>query len=164
MPKGAPRSPAAGARGASRRGRFVLGLLLGLLALAATACAGAADTPAGLAAWASGASYGTNTSLLRTDVREISSGIALGELVPTRTACDGLGTDAANAIGELPTPDSTLTNELNAAYSDLVNAAQDCSEASSFTSPDFARYRHGVAAADRQLAAASARYRRLAGR
>jgi hypothetical protein len=149
-----------------RRGlrRLALAVALAGLALSASACASDADTPAALAAWASQATYGSNNALLRTDLEEIASGIAQDELVPTRTACDGLGTDAANAIGELPTPDNKLTNELNAAYSDLVNAAQSCSEAPAFASPDFTRYRRRVAAADRELTLASLRYKLLAAR
>lgn len=143
----------------ARRALFLAALVL--VALLAAACASTADTPAGLRSWASSASYASNDSLLRTDLREITTGIRLGQLKATRTACDGLGYDASNAIGELPSPDHELTNELNDAYSTLVNAAQSCSTADSFSSRGFARYRSGAARGLGQLDTADRRLRSL---
>lgn len=134
------------------------------MALLAAACGASADTPAALSGWAAGAGYRSSLRLLRTDVEEIATGISKGALAATRTACDGLGSDAATAIGQLPTPDHALTRELNAYYSGLVNAAQACSEARALDSPAMARYRRRVAAAQEQLQAATRRYRVLSGR
>ena len=54
--------------------------------------------------------------------------------------------DAGTAYGNLPTPDNTLTNELNIAYEDFANAGSSCSSASSVHS-------HTVTSALRVIAA-----------
>jgi hypothetical protein len=44
------------------------------------------------------------------------------------TICDALFSDASQAYDSvLPTPDAQVTNELDSAYVDLENGAQDCS-------------------------------------
>ena len=43
-----------------------------------------------------------------------------------RSACAVLTTDAQTAIGNLPTPDSALTDDLNNAYEDAAAAGTDC--------------------------------------
>ena len=43
-----------------------------------------------------------------------------------RTVCALLTTDAQTAIGNLPTPDTQLTDDLNAAYEDAASAGNDC--------------------------------------
>ncbi|MCU1495606.1 MAG: hypothetical protein JWO62_3370 [Acidimicrobiaceae bacterium] len=114
-----------------------------------------------VAQWASGASLATNDGFITTDVREISSGIALRKLVATRTACDGLATDAGTAYGQLPTPDRALTNDLASAYLDYIKAAQDCTSASSFDGPAFDRYRRVAATATAAFDAAKRRLKAL---
>ncbi len=43
-----------------------------------------------------------------------------------KTVCALLTTDAQTAIGNLPTPDTELTDELNTAYEDAAAAGTDC--------------------------------------
>ena len=92
---------------------------------------------------------------------EIGRGIARRALRATHTACDGLATDAGNALGLLPTPDRRLTDDLNTAYLDLARAAQRCSEAGSLTHGAFDPYRRGARAGMAALRRAEARYRAL---
>ncbi len=143
------------------RGRVLCAAVVVAAGLAG--CAGPADSPSGLAAWASQASFSSTLAYLHQDLSEIATGIAQRKLLATRTACDGLGADAASAIGQLPTPDDQLTYQLNDAYKTLVRAAQACSVAPSFTAPDFARYeveaRHGAELLQR----AERRFHRLGG-
>lgn len=134
----------------------VLGVTLAL-ALVLAGCAATPHTPAGVRSWIQQSGFRASAALLRTDVAEIGRGIAAARLKETTTACDGLGADAASAIGELPAPDHQLTLELNSAYSDLVNGAQACSTASSFAAPGFARYRRDAAAGLAGLARAERR-------
>jgi hypothetical protein len=48
-----------------------------------------------------------------------------------RTVCALLTTDAQTAIGNLPTPDTDLTDDLNTAYEDAAAAGNDCYNGSS---------------------------------
>lgn len=107
--------------------------------------------------WAGAAQLGQSLRLLATDVDEVSRGIKARKLVATHTACDGMATDAANAEGVLPSPDQTLTDELNRAYLGLVRAAQDCSDAGHFGGGAFDRYRSEARRAVASLHAAEAR-------
>lgn len=43
-----------------------------------------------------------------------------------KTVCALLTTDAQTAIGNLPTPDNQLTNDLNTAYEDAATAGNNC--------------------------------------
>ncbi len=43
-----------------------------------------------------------------------------------KTVCALLTTDAQTAIGNLPSPDTTLTDDLNTAYEDAAAAGSDC--------------------------------------
>jgi hypothetical protein len=95
------------------------------------------------------------------DVAEVNRGIARRVLLATHTACDGLATDAASALGQLPTPDQRLTDELNTAYLDLARAAQRCSEAGSFKRGAFQAYASLAGAGVAALRRAEARYRLL---
>ncbi len=127
----------------------------------ASACAATPDSASGLASWARQASYSSTVGLLRGDVRDIDAGIRLNKLRATHTACDGLGTDAASAIGQLPTPDHRLTTMLNGAYSGLINAAQACSDGKTFSGRSFVTYERRSAGALRTLSAATARLHAL---
>jgi len=128
------------------------------LATALAGCAGFTGNPAHqVAEWANGASLSTNDGYIVADVKDIDQGIASRQLIATHTACDGLGTDAGTAYGELPTPDSELTNELNNAYLDFTNAAQKCSDARSFAGTGFAAYEREIARAESAFNAANRR-------
>ena len=107
------------------------------------------------------AQLGQSDQLLATDVAEVGRGIAEGKLLATHTACDGLATDAATALGMLPSPDQRLTDELNRAYLDLARAAQDCSEVARLGPGAFARYEAESGRAMASLHAAEARVRLL---
>lgn len=119
------------------------------------------STASAVASWAKGAGLASTDALLATDVAEVGRGIAARLLGPTHTACDGLGADAGTAVGQLPTPDQRLTDELNGAYLTLARAAQDCSEAGSFGAAGFSRFERGAAAGMAGLRRAEARYRAL---
>jgi hypothetical protein len=128
------------------------------VALAVSACGGGHPTPAArLRAWESGASYGSDQGYISSDIREIASGMRSGPLEALHTACDGLGVDAANAYGELPTPDQTLTDDLNDEYLAATNAAQSCSTASRLHGRRVERYLALIAGAERDRSAAQAR-------
>ena len=43
-----------------------------------------------------------------------------------KTVCALLTTDAQTAIGNLPSPDTTLTDDLNTAFEDAAAAGNDC--------------------------------------
>jgi len=47
--------------------------------------------------------------------------------------------DTGTAYGNLPTPDNTLTNELNVAYQDFANAGSSCAAARSLRSSRMTR-------------------------
>jgi hypothetical protein len=129
-----------------------------LVALASAACGGRPATlPARLRAWESGSSYSTDQGYIATDIGEIATGIRTGPLGALRTACDGLGVDAANAYGELPTPDSALTTDLNDEYLTAENAAQSCSTAATRHGGRVGRYLALIARAEHDRSAAKAR-------
>lgn len=138
-------------------GRLAAVLVILAAGVLASACAATPDSASGLSSWASQASLASTVALLRGDVRDINAGIRLSKLRATHTACDGLGTDAASAIGQLPAPDHRLTTMLNAAYSGLLNAAQACSDATAFSGRAFAAYERRSVAALAILSAATAR-------
>lgn len=144
--------------------RLAAALFLGVLACATSACAATPDTAAGLRSWITQSGYRSSVALLRADVAEIRRGIAAARLVETHTACDGLGSDAASAVGELPTPDHGLTLVLNAAYSTLLNGAEACTSAGGFAAAGFARFRRDAAAGLKGLDKADRRIAGLQGR
>ncbi|MGB9111621.1 MAG: hypothetical protein WCF24_02715, partial [Acidimicrobiales bacterium] len=119
--------------------------------------ASTATLPARLRAWESGSSYFSDQAYVSQDIREIATGIRKGPLVALHTACDGLGVDAANAYGELPTPDAQLTTDLNNEYLTAENAAQSCSTATTRHGGRIERYLTLIARAERDLHAAHAR-------
>lgn len=104
--------------------------------------------------WAAGANVTTNDGYVTADLQGIDAGISRGELGATRTACDGLASDAASAYGELPTPEPALTHALDEAYLTYVRAAEACSSTRSFSGPSFRGYSTRVAVANSWLARA----------
>jgi len=136
-----------------RRGTVAAALVA--LALSVAACSNmSGDLAQRVAEWSSGASLSANDAQIVADIKAVAVGIKQGELAPTRTACAAFVIDAGTAQGELPTPDTQLTNALNDAYTDFAEGAQDCSLATSFSSADFARYRSKLAAGEARLATA----------
>jgi hypothetical protein len=100
------------------------------LALVAAGCAGQeqSGTPAArVTTWVSGGGGGAAIGTLRGDAARVDQ--ALAQHVSgsqLRTICAVLTNDAETAIGNLPTPDTTLTGDLNAGYSDAAAAGDDC--------------------------------------
>jgi hypothetical protein len=61
------------------------------------------------------------------DSRNIDQALAHHNSSATlKTVCALMTTDAQTAIGNLPTPDTELTDDLNTAYEDAAAAGNDC--------------------------------------
>jgi hypothetical protein len=105
-------------------------LALALVAATFSGCAGREQSgppAARVSTWVSGASGGAAIGTLEVDSRNID--LALSHHDPAaaiKTVCALLTNDAETAIGNLPTPDAQLTNDLNAAYEDAAAAGDDC--------------------------------------
>ncbi len=77
--------------------------------------------------WMTTSAAGAAIGQVEVDSRNV--GLALSRHDPAsdiRTVCALLTTDAQTAIGNLPTPDSQLTNDLNQAYEEAASAGTDC--------------------------------------
>ncbi|MGH9080024.1 MAG: hypothetical protein ACRDYE_08150 [Acidimicrobiales bacterium] len=80
-----------------------------------------------VATWVSGAGGGAAIGTLRVDAANVSQALARSDPpAAIKTVCALLTTDAETAIGNLPTPDTVLTEELNAAYEKAAAAGDDC--------------------------------------
>jgi hypothetical protein len=80
-----------------------------------------------VATWVSGAGGGASIGTLRADAANVA--LALARRDPPaaiKTVCALLTTDAETAIGNLPTPDTVLTDDLNTAYDAAASAGDDC--------------------------------------
>jgi hypothetical protein len=89
--------------------------------------------------WASIASVSANDDLVRQDITAIKSSLEAGRLKDVTSNCSGLVFDTGTAYGNLPTPDNTLTNELNVAYQDFASAGSSCAAARSLGSDRISR-------------------------
>jgi hypothetical protein len=77
--------------------------------------------------WVNGSGGGAEIGTIRADVANVDYVLSRHEPAGAiRTACALLTNDAESAIGNLPTPDSELTDQLNTAYSDAAAAGDDC--------------------------------------
>ncbi|HEV3281093.1 MAG TPA: hypothetical protein VG032_05745 [Acidimicrobiales bacterium] len=121
-----------GAHGTRPRVRLpaALGALVVGGALALAGCSGQEQSgppAARVATWVSGAGGGAAIATLRVDAANVSQALARHDPpAAIKTVCALLTTDAETAIGNLPTPDATLTDELNTAYEDAASAGDDC--------------------------------------
>ena len=80
-----------------------------------------------MTSWLTAQSGGTAIGTVSVDSRNVTSVLAHHNTPGSiRAACGVLTTDAQTAIGNLPTPDQTLTQELNSAYEDAAAAGTDC--------------------------------------
>lgn len=96
----------------------------------AAGCAGQEQSgppAARVATWVSGGGGGAAIGTLRVDSANISQVLARHDPpAAVKTVCALLTTDAETALGNLPTPDAELTDELNTAYGEAVSAGNDC--------------------------------------
>jgi hypothetical protein len=80
----------------------------------------------------SGAGGGAAVGALQVDSRNIGYALSHDQApAAVKTACALLTNDAETAIGNLPTPDTQLTDELNAAYEDAAAAGDACFQGAS---------------------------------
>lgn len=121
-----------GAHGTGPTGRWVavLSVLAVAGAVALAGCSGQEQSgppAARVATWVSGAGGGAAIGTLRVDSANVSQALARhNPPAAIKTVCALLTTDAETAIGNLPTPDTMLTDELNTAYEDAASAGDDC--------------------------------------
>lgn len=114
---------------ARRRATVVgaVGVALGGLVLAACSSGPAATPAQQVSSWVSSAGAGAQIRTLQVDVKNVDLAIrdhnSPGAI---QTTCLLLSTDAEMGIGQLPTPDQTLTDDLNTAYTTEFNAGEDC--------------------------------------
>jgi hypothetical protein len=103
--------------------------------------------------WASGATVSANDGFVVQDVAAIRRSAKRGLLKDFTSNCAGLVYDSGTAYGNLPTPDNTLTNELNVAYEDFAAGGNACAAVHSLHSLAVARamrkIAEGVVALDR---------------
>ncbi len=93
-----------------------------------------------VATWVSRGGGGAAIGTLRVDAANVSQALARHDPpAAIKTVCALLTTDAESAIGNLPTPDPTLTDDLNAAYQDAASAGDDCYSGSGGTASLLAR-------------------------
>lgn len=111
-----------------RRARSVMVvtvIAMGTLVLAGCAQTGPPSTL--LNGWISTSGGGAAIGQVEVDSRNID--LAISDHDPSsqlKTVCALLTTDAQTAIGNLPTPDTTLTDDLNNAYEEAAAAGNDC--------------------------------------
>jgi hypothetical protein len=87
-----------------------------------------------VAQWASQYSVVSNDQLVVDDASAVKASVRAGKLKDVTSNCAGLAVDAGTAYGNLPTPDATLTDELNTAYEDFAGAGGQCAAAASLGS------------------------------
>jgi len=95
--------------------------------------------------WASIALVTSNDNLVVQDIAAIKRSLRAKKFLDVTSNCSGLVFDTGTAYGNLPTPDNTLTNELNVAYEDFAAGGNSCAQAQSLHS-------RRVAAAMRKIA------------
>ena len=84
--------------------------------------------------WASIALVSSNDQLVVQDIAAIKRSLLAKQFKDVTSNCSGLVFDTGTAYGNLPTPDDTLTNELNVAYQDFASAGSSCAAATSLHS------------------------------
>ncbi len=120
--------PAGGRAPCRRAGSAVVSLLL--LGTLLAACAGQEQSgppAARVTTWVAGSGGGASIGTLRVDIANVDYVLSRHEPAGSiRTACALVTNDAETAIGNLPTPDTRLTGELDTAYTDAAAAGDDC--------------------------------------
>lgn len=120
---------AAAAAGPARLGVTVLSVAV-VAAVVLTGCAGQEQSgppSARVATWVSGGGGGASIGTLQVDTANVGQALARHDPpAAIRTVCALLTADAETALGNLPTPDTVLTGELDTAYGEAVSAGSDC--------------------------------------
>lgn len=107
----------------------VAGLAVSALVLAG--CAQSGDSAKQVTAWMSQASAGAAIGQVEVDSRTIDLALAHKDSPSVlKTVCALITNDAETAIGNLPSPDTTLTDDLNTAYEDAAAAGDACYQGS----------------------------------
>ncbi len=111
-----------------RRAAVPLGAVLVAVLLAGCAGQEQSGSPAArVATWMGAGGGGTAIGNLEVDVNNVDLAVSRHDPPGAlRTVCALLAADAATAEGNLPTPDTALTDALNTAYLDAASAADDC--------------------------------------
>jgi hypothetical protein len=103
-------------------------VIAGSCALAGCAGQEQSGSPsARVSTWVSGAAGGAAVGTLEADNANIDQALAHHDApAAIKTVCALLTNDAETAIGNLPTPDNQLTDDLNHAYEKGAAAGDDC--------------------------------------
>jgi len=122
-----PRAAGVGLRPALRPALVAAAVLFGSAGLAGCASLEHSGTPsAQIDSWITGGGGGA-IGTLEVDGRNVDLALSQHNApAAIRTVCALLTNDAQTAIGNLPTPDDQLTNDLNNAYVDASAAGDDC--------------------------------------
>lgn len=111
----------------ARRVTSVLVVVAGAGLLAGCAGQEQSGTPAQRVSTWVASTGGSGIGNVEVDSRNVDQALAHHNApAAIREVCDLLSNDAQSAIGDLPAPDDTLTNQLNAAYVDATSAGDDC--------------------------------------
>ena len=147
------------------RRRRLVELLVAISAVASfgalAGCTSYSGSPAHqVSEWASVADVSSNDQIVVQDIAAIRLSAHRDLIKDVTSNCAGLLVDSGTAYGNLPTPDNTLTNQLNVAYEDFASAGGSCSTVQSVHSAKFAAALKTIAAgvaaldkAERRLAA-----------
>jgi len=106
--------------------------------------------------WMSSSTFVSDNDTLIDDVARARLAVSHGTALELRTVCAGLEADAGTAYSTLPSPSSTLTSTLNAAYEGFFKAASGCSSAGSVKDASVAPALSRMASAERSLVRAAA--------
>ncbi len=121
---------ARGARRASGRSRAHLVLVAAALALGGSVLAGCAQggtTAQQVSSWVQDESGGSSIGNVEVDVRNVDLAFHQhNQPSAIREVCDLLSNDAQTGVGNLPSPDQQLTDDLNNAYVVATDAGDDC--------------------------------------
>ena len=91
--------------------------------------------------WAMQQNFVSSDALIKSDLVGIDAGIRLRDLSGLRTDCVGFSADIDQVYATLPTPDSTVTSELNIAFTKYWGpGTQMCYGADSFLSAKMATF------------------------
>jgi len=155
----AVRRPARGFIGCTR----MLGVLAAL-GMAFSACAGPDETgsmASRVSAWADTARFGSEAAGLVSDISRVKVVLERRDAGAVRADCAVLSQDAEAAHQELPTPDASLTDLLDAAYRQAFDAAEYCYEGAGGDPRQIALFERSASVAESDLASAKAELRSL---